>query len=111
MSIFPYYSKRKADAVSNGVFFVMLGILFYTDQWWPGILFAIALSYSLRQYLTGRRLDLFISLVAIGVLGLLTLAGHLLSGLFPFLFIAVGLFIVAREFKGLFGSSQSSSKE
>ncbi len=94
---FPIFPKRKADAISNGVFLVMLGVLFYTGQWWPGILFALGLTFAVRQYLTGRRVNFFITVMLVGVLGLMTLAGHAFSLFFPFLFIAVGVFIIAKE--------------
>lgn len=104
MSTLPHYSKRKAETISTGLFLVLLGLIFYTDQWWPGILFAIGLSYASREYLTGKRLNLFFTLIALGILGFFTLAGHLFSGFFPFILVAAGLYLVAKEtllFKGI----------
>src|SRR5215211_4349228 len=97
MMNFPFFPKRKANAISNGVFLVLLGILFYTDQWWPGILFALGLTFAIRQYLTGRRLDFFLTVAVVGVLGAITLAGHIFSTFFPLLFIAGGIYLVAKE--------------
>lgn len=104
MSTLPHYSKRKAETISSGVFLVLLGVIFYTDQWWPGILFAIGVAYAIRQHLTGKRLNLFFSLIALGLLGFLTLAGHLFSDFFPFVLVAVGVYLVAKEtllFRGI----------
>lgn len=100
---FPILPKRKADTLSNGVFLILLGFLFYTGKWWPGILFALGITFALRQYLTGRKVDFFITLVLVGILGMLTVAGQAFSLLFPLLFIAFGLFLIAKEcltFKG-----------
>ena len=95
--------KRKADTISNGVFLILLGCLFYTGQWWPGILFALGLTFAIRQYLTGRRLNFFITIVLVGVLGVMTLAGQAFSLLFPILFIGAGLFLIAKESLSLRG--------
>jgi len=37
-------TKRKAKAVSGGIFLIGLAILLYTGWWWPGIMFVIGLS-------------------------------------------------------------------
>jgi hypothetical protein len=97
MSAFPHYPKRKADVISNGVFLILLGYLFYTGQWWPGILFALGLTFAIRQYLTGRRLDFFLTVVVVGILGVITLAGHIFSSFFPLLLIVGGIYLVAKE--------------
>lgn len=94
---FPLFPKRKADAISNGVFLILLGVLFYTQQWWPGLLFAIGLSFAIRQYLTGRRVSFFITLLLIGLVGVLTIAGKMFSLLFPILFIGLGVCLIAKE--------------
>ncbi len=96
---FPYLSKRKADNISNGVFLILLGILFYTKAWWPGILFAIGLTFALRQYLTGRRLDFFVTTLFIALLGFITLIGLAFSFLFPLLFIGSGIYLLSREYR------------
>ena len=41
--------KRKADAISNGAFLIALGILFYTNYWWPGILAAIWVNIGIKN--------------------------------------------------------------
>lgn len=97
MNSFPHFPKRKAEVISNGVFLILLGFLFYTGKWWPGILFALGLTCAIRQFLTGRRLNFFLTVVAIGVLGIMTLAGHVFSAFFPLLFITAGLYLMAKE--------------
>ncbi len=94
---FPHFPKRKADTISNGVFLILLGFLFYTGQWWPGILFALGLTFAIRQFLTGRQLDFLLTIVVIGLLGAITLAGHVFSIFFPLLFIGAGIYLVAKE--------------
>jgi hypothetical protein len=89
--------KRKAEAISNGVFFILLGILFYTNQWWPGILFAIGISYASRLYLMGRRFGLVVSLICLGLLGLIVMSGKIPDLFFPLLFICLGAFLIFKE--------------
>lgn len=98
MATFPRLPKKKAYTVSNGVFLVILGFLFYTGQWWPGILFALGLTFAVRQYLTGRRFDLFLTVIMVGILSVITFTGNLLSTIFPLFLIAGGLFLIAKEF-------------
>lgn len=94
---FPHFPKRKADTISNGIFLIMLGILFYTRQWWPGILFALGLTLAVRQMLSGRRLEFFVTVIILAILGLVTLAGHVFSMFFPLLFIVIGIYLIAKE--------------
>src|ERR1700760_3813624 len=94
----PLMSKRKADAISNGIFFILLGILFYTNAWWPGILIAIGTTFALRQYLTGRLIDFFITLVILTIVVLITFMGLSLSILMPVLFVLGGIYIIGREY-------------
>jgi len=94
----PRLKKRKADTIFNGIFLILLGFLFYTGQWWPGILFAFGLTLAIRHYLTGRRLSLLFTVLSVGVLGVITLAGNLLWTLFPLFLMAGGIFLVAKEF-------------
>ncbi|WP_068468264.1 hypothetical protein [Candidatus Protochlamydia phocaeensis] len=95
---FPFMPKRKADSISNGIFLILLGVLFYTGAWWPGILFAIGLSFALRQFLTGKRSNFFITLVLLGLLSIITLAGMAFSLLFPLLFVLFGIYLILREY-------------
>lgn len=95
---FPQVSKRQAYAISNGVFFILLGILFYTDAWWPGILIAVGIMLTIRQYLTQRTVDLLITLVILAIIVLISITGIAFSVLLPLLFILGGLYIIFREY-------------
>jgi hypothetical protein len=94
----PLLSKRKADAICNGIFFILLGILIYTNAWWPGILIAIGATFALRQYLTGRMVDFFITLSILAIIVLITFAGLAFSILLPVLFVLGGAYVIFREF-------------
>lgn len=93
----PILPKEKAYAISNGVFLILLGVLFYTGQWWPGILFVLGFTYVVRQYLLGRRLELLIASLLIMALAVLAWTGYAFSVFIPIFLIAVGLFIIVKE--------------
>lgn len=91
-------SKKKADAISNGVFLISLGILVYSNAWWPGILLAIWATLAIRQYLTGRIYDLIITTILLIGLFVVTLLNLNWSVLVPVLLILGGIHIIFREY-------------
>lgn len=91
-------SKRKTDAIANGIFLISLGALFYTNFWWPGILLAIWASLAARQYLSGRLYDLFISSAILLGLFVVSLVKLDWAVLMPILFVIGGLYIIFREY-------------
>lgn len=91
-------SKKKAEAISNGVLLISIGILFYTNAWWPGILLAIWATLALRQYLSGRMYDLIISSTILIGLFFITLFNVNWSLLMPILFVVGGIYIIFREY-------------
>ncbi|MFI0434935.1 MAG: hypothetical protein ACH350_04300 [Parachlamydiaceae bacterium] len=107
MNISPRFPKKKADIISNGLFLIFLGFLFYTGQWWPGILFALGFTFAVRQYLTGRRVDFFLTLLVVAILGFITFAGNIFANLLPLLLIIGGGLVVIKE---LFLSKTSSEE-
>lgn len=91
-------SKRKAEAISNGVFLVGIGILFWTNGWWPGILLVIWAALATRQYFTGRIWDFSISTVILVGLFITTFFNITWSVLMPVLFVIGGIYIIFREY-------------
>lgn len=98
MANLPVLSKRKIEALANGAFLIGLGILFYTDLWWPGILLVLWVTLALRQYLSGRIYDFFISSVILLGLFILSLLRLDWSILVPVLFVIGGIYIIFREY-------------
>jgi hypothetical protein len=93
-----YMSKKKADAISNGVFLIGLGILVYTNYWWPGILIPLWATLALRQALTGRFYDLIIATIILLGLFLLTFFNLNWMIIVPVLLILGGIHIIFREY-------------
>lgn len=94
----PHFPRRKASAIANGVFFILLGVLFYTDQWWPGILFALLVTFGLRQFLSGRVANFLVTVLIIGIFTALNFLGSVLSFIFPLIFLGLGIYFISREF-------------
>lgn len=91
-------SKRKSEAISNGILLICLGILFYTNTWWPGILLAIWATLAVRQYFSGRIYDLIISSAILISLFLIIFFHIDWSLLMPVLFVVGGIYIIFREY-------------
>jgi len=91
-------SKKKSEAISNGVFLVCLGVLFWSNGWWPGILLAIWASLAVRQYFTGRNWDLAITTFILIGLFIVSYFNINLSVLLPVLFVVGGIYIIFREY-------------
>jgi predicted membrane protein len=91
-------SKRKADAISNGAFFIGLGILLFTNAWWPGILIVLWIALVLRQYLTGRNYDAVLSTIILVGLFLISYVKIDWSVLIPVLFVIGGIYLIFREY-------------
>lgn len=90
--------KRKAEIISNGIFLIALGILFWFNSWWPGILLAIWAGLGTRQYLTGRTWDFAITTGLLFGLFIVSLFNIDLSILVPILFVVAGIYIILREY-------------
>jgi hypothetical protein len=46
--------KKRASAISGGIFLISLGILIITGWWWPGIMLAIGLSGGAELIFRGK---------------------------------------------------------
>lgn len=91
-------TKRKAEAISSGVFLIALGILFYFNAWWPGILLALWAFLATRQSLMGRHFDLIITTFILIGLFVVTTFNVSWSILGPVLFVLGGIYIIFREY-------------
>ncbi len=91
------HKEEKASQVGTGVFFVGLGLLFFTGWWWPGIMFVIAASILARTMAAGERWASATGalwLIGIGVVfGMPGLIGDFWQ-IFPLILIGMGLFML-----------------
>jgi hypothetical protein len=46
--------QRTASGISGGLFLISLGILIMTGWWWPGIMFALGLSFGAELIFRGN---------------------------------------------------------
>lgn len=91
-------SKRKADGISNGIFLISIGILAFTNAWWPGILLALWATLAVRQYFTGRIYDLVVTTILLLGLFFVTILNLNWSVLVPVLLILGGIHLIFREY-------------
>ena len=94
----PITSKKKAHALSTGLFLIGLAVLVITEVWWPGIMLVVGLPLALRQYLLGRTYDMCISLlVFLGTF--VTVQFDITWRIFlPILFTIGAIYVLCREF-------------
>ena len=94
----PLMAKGKIDAISTGAFLICLGILFYANLWWPGILVAIWVHLALKQYLSGRIFDLIVSSFVLLGLTFIAFSGIDWAVVLPVMFVVGGIYLIFREF-------------
>ena len=94
----PLTTHKSADAISVGIMMIGLGILFYLNAWWPGILLAIGASLIVRQYLRGRHYDMAITTLVFGGLFLYFFYTINWSNVMPVLFVVGGIYLIFREY-------------
>lgn len=91
-------SQRKAQVLSFALFLIGIGILFFIESWWPGIVLVVGIPMALKQYLLGRKWDMAISLfVFIGIF--VTVQFDIpWKLLLPILFVIGGFYLFLKEF-------------
>lgn len=94
----PLLSKKKAISISNGAALVGLGMLIYSNKWWPGVLLVFWVALVLRQSLTGRYYDAILSTIILVGLFLVAYIKINWSVLIPVLFVIGGIYLIFREF-------------
>ena len=93
----PLMSHKKANSISMGIFLICLGVLVFTNTWWPGILLALWATVVSRQYLEGRVYPALITTIVF--VGLFVLAFFKSYQIFlPVLLVIAGIFLVIREY-------------
>lgn len=91
-------SKKKADGISNGIFLLGIGILAFSNLWWPGILLALWATLATRQFFTGRFYDLLLSTVFLWGFFIITILNLDWSVIVPVLLVLGGLHLIFREY-------------
>jgi len=104
----PILSKKKANAVSNGVFLVGIAILIFTDAWWPGIILVLWATIASRQYLSGRWYYAIITTFVLGGLFFISIYRPAFNILVPIVLLIAGLFLIFRE---LYYSKDTNGEE
>ena len=109
------HKGEKASQVGTGVFFVGLGLLFFTGWWWPGIMFVIAASMIVGTMAAGESWTSATGalwLIGIGVVfGIPGLIGDIAGAfwqIFPLILIGMGLFML---FGGKYRPSVSGKRK
>lgn len=90
--------RNMIRTISTGILLIGLGVLFYTNFWWPGILIVLWVSIGVREYLSKRYYDLFVSTIILLGLFVMYYLNVNWNILLPILFVLGGIYIICREF-------------
>lgn len=90
-------SRKKALFFSALLFFLSLTVIIPTKILWPGIILSLGISLALRQYLLGRRYDMWISLFVFGGAFITAQFNINWEVFLPALFILGAFYLIIRE--------------
>lgn len=90
--------KKKAHAISNGIFLIGLGILVLTNAWWPGILMALWAMLASRQFLTGRKYQAALTTVVLLGLFIVAMLKFDYDMIAPVVLVVAGIYLIVKEF-------------
>lgn len=94
----PITDRRRANAISMGVFLIGLAVLMYNHTWWPHITLVIGAALLTKQYFRGRHYDMWITIfVFVGIFLFYNQWIHW-SVVLPVMFALGGIYIIFREF-------------
>ena len=94
--------KKQASGISGGIFLIGLGVLMYTNWWWPGIMLVIGLSAGAEQIFRGKiasgigTIAFFSAFPIIWAIVQSTDISWAIIG--PFILIALGVIILVKAF-------------
>ena len=90
-------TEEQADRVATGVFLVGLGVLYYLNAWWPGILLVVLAAMLSRYYFLGRIGEIVfasIAIVALFSISYFDIAGQYII---PLILILLGGALIYKE--------------
>lgn len=93
----PIVSQHRANVTFRAIILIGLGILFFTDGWWPGILLVIGTALCIRQGLRGRYYDVALSTLIFLGLFIGAIYRWEFSYFLPVLFTLAGLYLLYTE--------------
>lgn len=106
-------SRERPDQVFGGVFLIGLAVLFITNWWWPGIMFALGVALLAKTLSEGKALTDNPGALVVLTIGLIFTVGDVFSlfgavNWLPLVLIAVGLYLLFGDrLRGGAGSSSS----
>ena len=94
--------RRKGDAISGGIMLIGLGVLLFTNWWWPGIMFVVGLSSGAGLIFRGKTAQGIGTLallwsIPIGIL-IIQKAEIPWSLVGPMILIGVGVIVLVKAF-------------
>jgi hypothetical protein len=102
--------ERRRNGITGGLLLIGLGILIYTNWWWPGIMIVLGISISAGLAFRGRFGSALVMLIIfLGIPVLTEIRGIPWNVAAPAVLITLGLIILGRSL--LFGDNKGISKK
>ena len=89
--------EKRANEVFGGAILIGLAVLLIFNAWWPGIFYVIGIALMARTSALGRSwTDEHAGMIVLGIGVFFTVLSvlHFVFALWPFLLIAVGLYLI-----------------
>ncbi|MBI9044668.1 MAG: hypothetical protein JEZ06_09295 [Anaerolineaceae bacterium] len=94
--------KKQASNISGGIFLIGIGVLMFTNWWWPGIMLVIGLSGGAEQIFRGkvsRGIGTIAFFSAFPIIWTLVQSHNITWGIIgPFILIALGVITIVKTF-------------
>ncbi len=101
-------NNRTKTGITGGIFLIGIGILMFTNWWWPGIMLVIGLAVSAGLILRGKYFPALLTFALFAAFPLLVTADIPWEVFGPFIVIAMGASIIVKSFgKQLNADTQS----
>ncbi|MBN1314874.1 MAG: hypothetical protein JXA42_05385 [Anaerolineales bacterium] len=92
-------NKQNADTISGGIFLIGLGILFFFNWFWPGILVVAGVVGFVNQWMKGQLINGLTTLIVFCGLALVLSAGFQWRIVLPVGLIALGILGIVNAFR------------
>lgn len=89
-------NQRTKSGIAGGIFLIGLGILIFTGNWWPGIMFVIGLAVGADRAFRGNYIQALIAFALFSIIPLLAEVDIPWKIFGPFILISIGAVVLVQ---------------
>ena len=91
-------NQRTKSGIAGGIFLIGLGVLIFTGNWWPGIMFVIGLAIGADRAFRGNYIQALTAFALFSIISLLTEVDIPWKIFSPFILISIGAVVLVQGF-------------